>query len=261
MHYVSSLPPSVLYLPSSALLPLSSALRLPSSVIRLPSPARLQNVKIPLYNLILENIPILKQTETMAFTVRDHYFHKAKKEHFLARAIYKLEEIQKKYSILRPGNKVLDLGAAPGSWIQLAERSVGPSGLVLGIDLKPIEHNFPKHVITLQGDINDRDFVDSIIREKAPFDIVLSDMAPSTSGVKVADAARSALLFERALEIALGALRPGGIFLAKIFQGNEFHQLLAEVKKHFEKTRVVKPEASRKQSREIYILALNLRNK
>lgn len=197
----------------------------------------------------------------MAFTVRDHYFHKAKKEHFLARAIYKLEEVQKKYGILRPGARVLDLGAAPGSWIQLAAGIVGPSGLVVGIDLKPIEHNFPKHVITVRGDINDRDFVDALIHENAPFDVVLSDMAPSTSGVKVADAARSALLFERALEIALTALRPGGIFLAKIFQGTEFHQLLLEVKKHFHQTRVVKPEASRKQSREIYILALNLRNK
>jgi 23S rRNA (uridine2552-2'-O)-methyltransferase len=196
----------------------------------------------------------------MAFDFRDHYFHKAKKDNYLARAVYKLEEIQKKYRILRTGGRVLDLGAAPGSWIQLTEKITGPSGLVVGIDLKPIEKGFPRHVVTLQGDIFDRDFVEAGLRDYLPFDVVLSDMAPSTSGVKVADSARSALLFERAFEIALEALKPGGTFLAKIFQGTEFHELLAEVKKRFQQTRVVKPEASRKQSREIYILALNLKH-
>ncbi|MEN6438859.1 MAG: RlmE family RNA methyltransferase [Syntrophobacter sp.] len=195
----------------------------------------------------------------MAFNVQDHYFHKAKKEHFLARAVYKLEEIQNKYKILRSGQRVLDIGAAPGSWIQLAATVVGPSGIVVGIDLKPIEHTFPRHVKTFCGDINDGEFVDAAIGPFIPFDVVLSDMAPSTSGIKMADSARSALLFERAFEIARTVLKPDGTFLAKIFQGSEFHQLLSEVKKHFHKTRVVKPEASRKQSREIYILALNLK--
>ena len=195
----------------------------------------------------------------MAFNVQDHYFRKAKKEHFLARAFYKLEEIQKKHRILRKGQRVLDLGAAPGSWIQLAAGAVEPSGLVLGIDLKPIEYAFPKHVITLQGDIFDREFVDASLGGYVPFDVVLSDMAPSTSGVKVADAARSALLFERAFEIALAVLKPGGTFLAKIFQGSDFHDLLLEVKLRFHQTRVIKPDASRKQSKEIYILALNLK--
>jgi 23S rRNA (uridine2552-2'-O)-methyltransferase len=197
----------------------------------------------------------------MAFNVQDHYFRKAKKENFLARAFYKLEEIQNRHKILRRGHRVLDLGAAPGSWIQLAEGVVGPSGLVLGIDLKPIEHSFPKHVITLQGDIFDREFVDASLAEYVPFDVVLSDMAPSTSGVKVADAARSALLFERAFEISRAVLKPGGTFLAKIFQGSEFHELLLEAKMQFRQTKVIKPDASRKQSKEIYILALNLKQK
>lgn len=196
----------------------------------------------------------------MAFTVRDHYFLKAKKQHYLARAIYKLEEIQKRYKILKAGDRVLDLGAAPGSWIQLASGLVGGSGLVVGIDLKPIEHAFPKHVVTLQGDIFDLEFVEAALRDHIPFDAVLSDMAPATSGIKVVDSARSSLLFERAFEIALGALRPGGTFLGKIFHGPEFHQLLAEVKKQFRQTRVIRPEATRKQSREIYILAMNLRS-
>ncbi|MGA2401352.1 MAG: RlmE family RNA methyltransferase [Syntrophobacteraceae bacterium] len=197
----------------------------------------------------------------MAFTVQDHYFRKAKKEHYLARAIYKLEEIQKKYKILRAGDRVLDLGAAPGSWIQLASGVVGQSGLILGIDLKPIEHAFGKRVITLKGDIFDLEFVEAALRDYLPFDVVLSDMAPATSGIKVADSARSALLFERAFEIARGALKPGGVFLAKIFHGSEFHQLLADVKKEFCRTRVIRPEATRKQSREIYILAIDLKRK
>ena len=195
----------------------------------------------------------------MAFTVQDHYFLKAKKQHYLARAVYKLEEIQKKYKILRAGCRVLDLGAAPGSWIQLARGVVGQSGLIVGIDLKPIEHPFPNRVVTLQGDIFDREFVEEALRGHLPFHVVLSDMAPATSGIKVADSARSALLFERAFEIACWALQPGGTFLAKIFHGSEFHQLLAQLKQQFGRTRVIRPEATRKQSREIYILAMNLK--
>ena len=129
----------------------------------------------------------------------------------------------------------------------------------MGIDLKPIEHAFPNGVVTLQGDIFDREFVEAALRDHLPFDVVLSDMAPATSGIKVADSARSALLFERAFEIAAYVLRPGGTFLAKIFHGSEFHQLLAQLKKQFGQTRVIRPEATRKQSREIYILAMNLK--
>ncbi len=192
----------------------------------------------------------------MAFTVQDYYFRKAKKEHYLARAIYKLEEIQKRFKVLKAGDRVLDLGAAPGSWIQLAGGIVGGAGLVVGIDLKPIQHDFPKYVITLEGDIFDPDFVQTALGDHVPFNVVLSDMAPSTSGNKVADSARSALLFERAFEVALWALAPGGAFVAKLFHGSDFHRLLAEVKKKFAQTRVVRPEATRKQSKEIYILAM-----
>lgn len=195
----------------------------------------------------------------MTYNYRDHYFLRAKKENYLARAIYKLEEIQKKHRLLRPGYRVLDLGAAPGSWIQLSSGIVGPSGLVVGIDLKSIEHQFPRHVNILQGDIFDEQLLESIKNELSPFDVVLSDMAPSTSGVKVADSARSALLFERALEIARVTLKEQGHFLAKIFQGSEFHDLLVEVKKLFEWVKVIKPDASKKQSKEIYILAMRFK--
>lgn len=195
----------------------------------------------------------------MPYEFQDHYFHRAKKEHYLARAVYKLDEIQKKYKLLRPGNRVLDLGAAPGSWIQLTAGIVGRTGFVFGVDLKPIEHAFPPHVTIRQGDITEAAFQAELREQHAPFDVVLSDMAPSTSGIRVADSARSALLVEQALSIALMVLRPGGHFLVKIFQGSEFHAILADVKKAFEWVKVVKPAASKKQSKEIYILAMRLR--
>lgn len=191
----------------------------------------------------------------MPFDFQDHYFHRAKKENYLARAVYKLEEIQKKHRLLRPGDRVLDLGASPGSWVQLASGIVGPKGLVVGVDLKPIEHHFTGPVRLLQRDVFDSSFGEELVRDFAPFDVVMSDMAPSTSGIKVADSARSALLVERALELARQVLKPQGHFLVKIFQGSEFHGLLQEIKKLFAEVRVVKPDASRKQSKEIYILA------
>jgi 23S rRNA (uridine2552-2'-O)-methyltransferase len=195
----------------------------------------------------------------MSYKYQDHYFHRAKKENYLARAVYKLEEVQNKYRLLRPGNRVLDLGAAPGSWMQLSSRLIGPGGLLVGVDLKPISHAFPDHVVVLQGDINDDDFVEQLRLRYAPFEVILSDMAPSTSGIRVADSSRSALLFERTLELVQVLLRPQGHLLAKIFQGSEFHQILSAVKRQFSRVKVVKPDASRKASKEIYILAMRFK--
>jgi 23S rRNA (uridine2552-2'-O)-methyltransferase len=195
----------------------------------------------------------------MPYTFRDHYFQRAKKDHYLARAVYKLEEIQLKYRIMRNGSRVLDLGAFPGSWLQLTSEIIGPSGLAVGVDVKGLEHRFPKNVVALERDVFDPGFVDELLNGYAPFDVVLSDMAPATSGVRVADSARSARLFERALDIAALTLRPQGHFLAKIFQGSEFHDLLVCVKRQFEWVRVVKPDASRKMSKEIYILSMRFK--
>jgi 23S rRNA (uridine2552-2'-O)-methyltransferase len=191
----------------------------------------------------------------MSYTFQDHYFHRAKKENYLARAVYKLEEIQKKYRLIKPGDRVLDLGAFPGSWVQLASGIVGPKGLVVGVDLKQIEHRFSKPVVVLQRDVFDPEFTEELVRDYAPFDVVMSDMAPATSGIKIADSARSSLLVEQALALAGRVLEPQGNFLAKIFQGSEFHTILQEVKKQYSEVRAVKPDASRKQSKEIYILA------
>ncbi len=196
----------------------------------------------------------------MAFTVQDHYFLKAKKQHYLARAIYKLEEIQKRYKIMKAGDRILDLGAAPGSWIQLASGVVGRSGLVVGIDLKAIEHSFPNHVVTLQGDIFEREFVETALRDYLPFDVVLSDMAPATSGIKQADTARSALFFERAFEIARWALRPAGDFSGQDISWLGVPPVARGGRKNNSaRPGSYRPEATRKQSREIYILAMKLK--
>jgi 23S rRNA (uridine2552-2'-O)-methyltransferase len=195
----------------------------------------------------------------MSYKFQDHYFQQAKKQHYLARAIYKLKEVQEKYKILRPGDRVLDLGAAPGSWMQYTSEVVGPKGLIVGVDLKNIEHPFPAHVVAIQRDIFADDFIDELTRQYAPFDVVLSDMAPATSGIRVADSARSALLFEQALKLAVTTLKDRGHFMAKIFQGSEFHDLLSQVKPLFDWVKVVKPDASRKISREIYILAMRFK--
>jgi len=195
----------------------------------------------------------------MTYTFQDHYFHRAKQERYLARAVYKLKEIQDKYRLMRPGNRVLDLGAAPGSWMQLSSRIVGPKGLIVGADIKPIDHSFPDWVVTLQRDIFDPEFAEQLVRDYSPFDVVLSDMAPATSGIRSADSARSALLFERAFDLARLTLRRQGSFLAKIFQGSEFHDLLQETKKLFGWVKVVKPDASKKISKEIYILAMRFK--
>jgi len=195
----------------------------------------------------------------MKYKFQDHYFHQAKKQNYLARAVFKLKEIQNKYKIINLGDRVLDLGAAPGSWIQYTSQVVGPKGLVVGVDLKEIDHSFSANVVTLKADISHSEFRENLAREYAPFDVVLSDMAPATSGIRVADSARSALLFEEALNLAKTTLKSRGHFLAKIFQGSEFHDLLLRVKKEFDWVKVVKPDASRKISKEIYILAMRFK--
>lgn len=192
----------------------------------------------------------------MSYKIQDHYFQRAKKERFLARSVYKLQEIQKKHRLLKKGDRVLDLGAAPGSWMQFTQTVIGPSGHLVGVDLKPIEQRFPDQVVILQGDIFETELLEELKKAHAPFSVILSDMAPKTSGIKVADAARSALLVERALEIAEATLAARGHVLAKIFQGADFHRILLELKQRFSRTRVVKPDATRKRSKEIYLLAM-----
>ncbi len=176
-----------------------------------------------------------------------------------SRAAFKLLEIDQRDRLLRPGQTVVDLGAAPGGWAQVAADKVGPGGRVVALDLLPID---PLPGVTvLQGDFTEQAVLDRLLGELdgRPVDLVLSDMAPNMSGMKAVDQPRSALLAELALDCARQVLRPKGDLLLKMFQGEGFDPLLAELRAAFSKVVVRKPKASRPRSREVYLLARNYR--
>ena len=185
----------------------------------------------------------------------DHYTRKAQKEKYPARSVYKLQEIQKKNRIIAKGNRVLDLGCAPGSWLLYAAELTGPSGRAIGVDLQAVTVQLPAHAEAHVGDI--RELGDDFWkRVGAPFDVVLSDMAPATTGNKDVDAARSLDLCEAAFAVARERLAPGGAFVCKIFQGEDFKAFSDAVRSAFKQHKIYKPQSSRKASREIYIIGL-----
>ncbi|MFP4668209.1 MAG: RlmE family RNA methyltransferase [Desulfosalsimonas sp.] len=183
----------------------------------------------------------------------DYYAKKAKKEHFPARSVYKLSEIQKKYKVIKPGDTVLDLGCAPGSWLRYAAGIAGDGGKVIGVDLKPADVEINANMFIFQEDINDMSSEAWQVIDRGA-DVVLSDMAPSTTGRKDVDAARSEQLCEMALYVSDRALYAGGRFVCKIFQGPGFKAFTESVKVRFETMKIFKPSSCRKDSREIYIV-------
>lgn len=188
--------------------------------------------------------------------VKDHYFHKAKREGFAARSVYKLEEIDRRRRLLRKGLCVLDLGCAPGSWLQYAAQKIGAQGRVLGIDLQPVTAALPEQATVLQGDAFELppETLLAHLPEGGRFDVVLSDMAPRTTGIRSADAARSADLVRHALAVAEAVLRPGGALLAKVFQGAALPELRNAFGAVFETVSVEKPKATRSESVEVFLL-------
>jgi len=182
----------------------------------------------------------------------------AKKKGYPARSVFKLEEIQKKTTLINKGDRVLDLGAAPGSWSLYASQQVGQNGRVLAIDLKEITQGFGRNVQVIQGDAFD--VTDETLSEFAPYDVVLSDMAPKTSGIKFRDQVMSFELYERALQVARTLGKPGSCnFVCKIFMGPEFNDAIAIAKKTFKKSRVVRPTGVRQNSKEVFLVGLGLR--
>ncbi len=189
-------------------------------------------------------------------TWQDHYTRRAKKEQYPARSVYKLEEIQQKFKLIRSGQRVLDLGCAPGSWLLYAAKIVGDKGQVVGVDLKPLSEKLPANAVVHTGDVFDENagFWNQVAGQ---FDLILSDMAPSTTGSSSVDAARSFYLCEAALAVARKRLKPGGGFACKIFQGEEFEQMVAAVTDVFKQQKIFKPQSCRKASKEIYIIGMN----
>ena len=188
---------------------------------------------------------------------QDTYGHRARREGYPARAVYKLEELDRRLGLLRPGRRVLDLGAAPGSWLLYCAERVGRRGRVVGLDLKPLARDLPPQAHFEQHDVTEP--LPSVVTQDAPFDLVLSDMAPNTSGHAHVDQYRSYELFMRALELASELLRPRGSFVAKLFQGAEFENARAAVRQHFTKVRIVRPRASRSESFELFIAGLGFK--
>ncbi len=234
----------------------------------------------------------------------DHYAKKAKKEHFPARSVYKLEEIQKKFRVIRPKDRVLDLGCAPGSWLKYVADIVGAGGRVVGVDLKDVDTRaFPENVLfckgdilTLAGDLSGESAGDvsgdisganlegqagepdieacdesgggtqddengaarAALREAVDgeYDVVLSDMAPNTTGIRSVDAARSFVVAEAALRVADRMLVPGGSFVVKIFQGDDFDRFIRKVREQYRSRKIYKPQSTRKESKEIYVIGM-----
>ena len=186
-------------------------------------------------------------------TYRDHYFLKAKRENYPARSVYKLKEMDARFRLLKPGMKVLDLGAAPGSWSLYAAERVGASGHVFGCDLQTTGTVFPANVTFLQENVFERteDF-ERLLDEAGPFDLVMSDMAPRTTGTRFTDQARSLELCLEAVKVADRWLKPGGSFIAKIFMGPDFQELAQALKKRFSSVKTFNPNSSRAESKEIF---------
>jgi 23S rRNA (uridine2552-2'-O)-methyltransferase len=194
----------------------------------------------------------------MAYQPNDHYARKAKKEHFAARSVYKLEEIDKRFKLIRQGDKIIDLGCSPGSWSQYASQKIGNKGRILGLDLTQMKIDLP-NAIFVKANILETD-ITALLNEYemgSVVDAVISDMAPKTTGVKFTDQCRSLELCEMALMVARKHLKPGGFFVCKIFDGPDVQHFRADMKKSFRKIEMLKPESTRKESKEFFFIGLD----
>ena len=189
----------------------------------------------------------------------DAYVLQARRDGYRSRAVYKLIEIQHKDQVLKPGQFILDLGAAPGGWSEYAARFVGNKGRVIAVDLLPVEPIAGVEII--KGDFQERETLDQILDliGRQPFDLVLSDMAPNISGIDTVDQPRSVYLAELAFELARDCLNENGCFVVKLFQGEGFEALTSAFRLAFKSVRYRKPKASRARSREIYAVCSGLR--
>jgi len=188
----------------------------------------------------------------------DRHTRAAKAAGYPARSIFKLEEIHKRYRLFKAGQRVLDLGAAPGSWSLYASQCVGPSGRVLAVDLSEITDALPPNVLARQLDVFGAER--AVLAEFGPYDVVLSDMAPRTSGNKVRDQALSYELCQRALAVADELAAAGSHFVAKQFMSAEFGELKRAIASRYAECRVVRPEATRSQSSEVFLVGLGRKN-
>lgn len=196
-----------------------------------------------------------------AYQPKDAYYRKAKEQGLRARSAFKLEEIARKHRLFRRGATVLDLGAAPGGFLKIIADAIGPGGYVLGVDRVSIEPLGMPNVATLVLDVEDASAskaIATLLSKRRP-EVIVSDMAPKTTGISVTDEARSIRLVEAALALTLELGKPKATFLAKLFMGAGFEELRRELQRHFAAVRVLRPKATRSASREVYLLATEMR--
>ena len=198
-----------------------------------------------------------RQRRAGTYRTPDARSRAARAEGFVARSVYKLEEIDRRLRLLKQGQHVLDLGAAPGSWVQYALSRIGKGGRLLAIDLQPLKVSLSEPNCFLQVDALELPV--EALEMFAPYDVVLSDMAPSTTGDRRTDKIRSNELFLRALELSDPLLRPGGSFVAKVFMSGEFPEIREAVRKRFETIRTLRPETVRSSSYEVFVAGLGRR--
>lgn len=198
----------------------------------------------------------LGAARVMIYQPKDALYRRAKSEGYRSRAAYKLLELNQRFHLIRPGDRVVDLGAAPGGWLQVAARLAGKKGRVIGVDIQPIEPLREENVLVLQGDVGSEECRQKILELLgSQADCVLSDLSPRLSGIRDADISRSIGLVRSALEVACRLLRPGGTFLAKSFMAEELNALSAELEGQFRSLQRTRPDSSRKGSSEIYLCA------
>lgn len=191
---------------------------------------------------------------------RDSYYWRARREGYRSRAAYKLAQLDDRERLLKPGARVLDLGCAPGSWMQVALERVGEHGRVVGIDLVPVAPLPDPRAAVVQGDIRDEATAEAAAAALGgPADVVLSDLAPKLSGVRDADVARSLELLAAAVRIARRLLRPGGSFVAKVFESPETESAVRSLRPAFASLKLTSPEATRKASSELYLVGKGFR--
>ncbi len=191
----------------------------------------------------------------------EFYYKKAKEENYRSRSTYKLIQANQKYGFIKLRDVVVDLGAAPGGWVQAARKMTGKYGFVLGVDLKPIEPFTQEYIRTIIADLTEPNITEEILSflPRKP-DVVLCDAAPNITGAWDVDQARQIDLATNALNIALCILKPGGNFFVKVFEGLDLNEFIETVKSNFAEVKIVKPPASRSKSSEMYLLALGLKS-
>lgn len=194
------------------------------------------------------------------YTPKDHFFKQAKSQGLRARSAFKIDEIAKRLGLLKKGARVLDMGAAPGGFLQVIADAVGPSGLVVGVDLAAIRPFTQPWVRTAVLDVLSEDFDTKLLTlYDGPFDVVVSDLAPKTTGIRTTDEARSQRLAHKALDVARARAVPGSHFVAKLFMGGDFEEFREAVKAAYGEVKLIRPEATRGGSMEIYVAGLGRR--